>query len=435
MSRNRPARQLQASNTSSPASRRLRQKTRLDYRESSDTDSPLLHQAQTVVSSQNSSHSSDSEYAVRAILQQRLNSDDEVEYLIDWADHPITGQQYTPSWEPYENLDPSLEADWLRQQHQRRHNTSSAASPTKSSSASQSLIPATKTASSLSLNSQIDDSENGSNQAAQSANDKWSNKLNKAHTRVRQRRVIESSPSTTSSPLDRNPPRSTRRRLQFNSLSTAESSSSQTGDSQKGENRLEADTWELDQSNSSGDLGAAQPALHFEKSSNSLVDNPSADYHPHSSSSTHLSSSEVSASTHTQQHSLQSVGDSSTSSTSGADGASPSASSASREEAELLVPRSSFNRFGASAHTPRRFSPTAVIPDSQGSAFSFSTSNSAVYKAGTSHQPSLWRNPNNQVSSIYLAHYTSNLGHNIFLEYVNVHFVSTFSLYHTGFNM
>lgn len=33
-------------------------------------------------------------------------------YLIDWEDHPRTGEKYTPTWEPKENLTDVALADW-----------------------------------------------------------------------------------------------------------------------------------------------------------------------------------------------------------------------------------------------------------------------------------------------------------------------------------
>jgi len=363
---NRPSRSrpLTETNTSTfhPVSRRLRHQTRPHYNESSDSSSPLLHQAHSAVSSQNSIDSvASSKYTVRSILQQRSNSDEEVEYLLDWADDPTTGQQYSPTWEPRANVSRSLEANWLReQQHHQRD--SSGVESTKSSSASQSYIKVPTTALYHSANSQIDDIDKGSNREAgtQCAGDKWSNLKNKAHIHVRQRRVIESSASP-SSPLTHIPPNSTRRILRFRA-ELPDSSPTQTGESSiVCKIPREADRIIADQSESTASQDI-DPSTSLE---NSSLLNPSADYNPSSSLSIHRptpdTASGASIVNNRLQSSLQSI-QSSSSLVSSGDGLPPSNS-----EAHPLVSRTGSNPFRHSTHTPRRFSPSAVIPDSQDS--------------------------------------------------------------------
>ena len=53
----------------------------------------------------------DEYYKVRTVLDERIVRK-KVEYLIDWEDNERTGQKYTPTWEPKENLTERALADW-----------------------------------------------------------------------------------------------------------------------------------------------------------------------------------------------------------------------------------------------------------------------------------------------------------------------------------
>lgn len=50
-------------------------------------------------------------YQVRTVLKERIVRK-KVEYLIDWEDNERTGETYTPTWEPKENLTERALADW-----------------------------------------------------------------------------------------------------------------------------------------------------------------------------------------------------------------------------------------------------------------------------------------------------------------------------------
>lgn len=53
----------------------------------------------------------DEYYQVRTVLKERTIRK-KVEYLIDWEDNERTGEKYTPTWEPKENLTDRALADW-----------------------------------------------------------------------------------------------------------------------------------------------------------------------------------------------------------------------------------------------------------------------------------------------------------------------------------
>ena len=50
-------------------------------------------------------------YQLRTVLKERIVRK-KVEYLIDWEDNKLTGEKYTPTWEPKENLTERALADW-----------------------------------------------------------------------------------------------------------------------------------------------------------------------------------------------------------------------------------------------------------------------------------------------------------------------------------
>ena len=50
-------------------------------------------------------------YQLRTVLKERTVRK-KVEYLIDWEDNKLTGEKYTPTWEPRENLTERALADW-----------------------------------------------------------------------------------------------------------------------------------------------------------------------------------------------------------------------------------------------------------------------------------------------------------------------------------
>lgn len=53
----------------------------------------------------------DQYYNLRTVLDERRIGR-VTKYLIDWEDNPRTGEKYTPTWEPKENLTDVALADW-----------------------------------------------------------------------------------------------------------------------------------------------------------------------------------------------------------------------------------------------------------------------------------------------------------------------------------
>lgn len=53
----------------------------------------------------------DTYYQVRTVLAERIKGK-KIEYQIDWEDNERTGEKYTPTWEPKENLTERALADW-----------------------------------------------------------------------------------------------------------------------------------------------------------------------------------------------------------------------------------------------------------------------------------------------------------------------------------
>lgn len=58
-------------------------------------------------------------YEARGILQESPT-----QYLIDWAPDSDTGEEYDPSWEPKENANQLLIADWNKFKEQQSQNKS-----------------------------------------------------------------------------------------------------------------------------------------------------------------------------------------------------------------------------------------------------------------------------------------------------------------------
>ena len=54
------------------------------------------------------------EYLARAILDESAN-----QYLIQWEDHPDTGEKYDDSWEPKDCANKALRAEWKQVKKQR----------------------------------------------------------------------------------------------------------------------------------------------------------------------------------------------------------------------------------------------------------------------------------------------------------------------------
>lgn len=63
-----------------------------------------------------SSQESEPFYEAKAILKEEGNK-----YLIDWADHPTTGETYAPTWEPKRNANKLLVEDWRRRQREEKN--------------------------------------------------------------------------------------------------------------------------------------------------------------------------------------------------------------------------------------------------------------------------------------------------------------------------
>lgn len=81
---------------------KLRKKSRTSYLESSDSSPPLSR-----------SGSGESFYAARAILKERHTARGDVEYLVDWEDDRLSGEKFTPTWEPKTNVTRELETEWI----------------------------------------------------------------------------------------------------------------------------------------------------------------------------------------------------------------------------------------------------------------------------------------------------------------------------------
>ncbi|KAK5257263.1 hypothetical protein LTR16_001159 [Cryomyces antarcticus] len=73
---------------------------------------------------------SEQEYTVKGILEKKT-IDGTVSYLLDWDNHPVTGESYEPSWEPYWNVGKPLIDDWKKEQEstQDDHSPKSSVTP------------------------------------------------------------------------------------------------------------------------------------------------------------------------------------------------------------------------------------------------------------------------------------------------------------------
>ncbi|KAL2118930.1 hypothetical protein VTJ04DRAFT_5889 [Mycothermus thermophilus] len=78
-------------------------------------------------------------YEVRDIIDEKVEKG-KVFYLVDWADDPVTGEKFDPTWEPAENVTVAAIADWeVTKRH--RQGLESEPSGESSDESSQSVLP------------------------------------------------------------------------------------------------------------------------------------------------------------------------------------------------------------------------------------------------------------------------------------------------------
>ena len=107
-------------------------------------------------------------FKIRGVLQHKNGK-----YLVDWEDHPNTGEKYTPTWEPKKNLNKEALHDWKQTQTKQRAEEREALKRKKS--------------------------KKRSNESQQSYDD---TSLGLTRERLLKRRVLERSPTYDSSVVD-----------------------------------------------------------------------------------------------------------------------------------------------------------------------------------------------------------------------------------------
>ncbi|KAI4159314.1 MAG: hypothetical protein L6R39_000404 [Caloplaca ligustica] len=80
----------------------------------------------TVVADEADDEPADADWEVRQVLQERETSNGNFEYLVDWE--PSNGREWTPSWEPEENLSMSAKLAWNEKKNAKKPKTRAAKS-------------------------------------------------------------------------------------------------------------------------------------------------------------------------------------------------------------------------------------------------------------------------------------------------------------------
>ncbi|KAL2266565.1 hypothetical protein VTJ83DRAFT_5917 [Remersonia thermophila] len=78
-------------------------------------------------------------YAIRDIIDEKFD-DGKLYYRVDWADDPVTGQSFDPTWEPAENVTEAAIADWEAEKR-RRQALHAASSQPSNETDSQPVLP------------------------------------------------------------------------------------------------------------------------------------------------------------------------------------------------------------------------------------------------------------------------------------------------------